>query len=64
MKLEEKRDKVVLAIQKRQETTKRHFDQTVTLKKIVKDQYVMLWNKAKEKLSMHTKFEALWIRPY
>jgi hypothetical protein len=25
---------------------------------------VLLWNKAKEKLCMHTKFEALWIRPY
>lgn len=28
------------------------------------DQYVLLWNKAKEKPSMHTKFEALWIGPY
>jgi hypothetical protein len=25
---------------------------------------VLLWNKAKEKLSMHTNFEALWIGPY
>jgi hypothetical protein len=25
---------------------------------------VLLWNKAKEKSSMHTKFEELWIRPY
>jgi hypothetical protein len=25
---------------------------------------VLLWNKAKEKPSMDTKFEALWIGPY
>jgi hypothetical protein len=25
---------------------------------------VLLWNNAKEKPSTHTKFEALWIRPY
>jgi hypothetical protein len=25
---------------------------------------VLLWNKAKEKPSMHRKFEAIWIRPY
>jgi hypothetical protein len=29
-----------------------------------KGEIVLLWNKAKEKLSMHTKFKALWIRPY
>jgi hypothetical protein len=25
---------------------------------------VLIWNKAKEKPSMHTKFEVLWIGPY
>jgi hypothetical protein len=25
---------------------------------------VLLWNKAKEKPSMHTKLESLWIGPY
>jgi hypothetical protein len=25
---------------------------------------VLLWNKAKQKTSIHTKFEELWIRPY
>jgi hypothetical protein len=25
---------------------------------------VLPWNKAKEKPSLHTKFEALWIGPY
>ena len=30
----------------------------------MKDQYVLLWNKAKEKPSMQTKFEAFWIGPY
>jgi hypothetical protein len=28
------------------------------------NQFLNLWNKAKEKPSMHTKFEELWIRPY
>jgi hypothetical protein len=25
---------------------------------------VLLWNKAKEKPLMHTKFESLWVGPY
>jgi hypothetical protein len=29
-----------------------------------KGELVLLWNKAKEKPSMHTKFKALWIGPY
>jgi hypothetical protein len=34
------------------------------MKNFQKGELVLLWNKAKEKSSMHTKFEALWIRPY
>jgi hypothetical protein len=34
------------------------------MKKFQKGELVLLWNKAKEKPSMHTKFEALWIGPY
>jgi hypothetical protein len=35
-----------------------------TVKKFQKGELVLLWNKAKEKPSIHTKFEALWIVPY
>jgi hypothetical protein len=35
-----------------------------TVKNFQKGELVLLWNKAKEKSSMHTKFEALWIGPY
>ena len=59
MQLEEQRGKEITAVEKRQEVSKRIFDQKVTLKKFVKDQYVLLWNKAREKTSMHNKFEAL-----
>jgi hypothetical protein len=34
------------------------------VKNFWKGELILLWNKAKEKLSMHTKLEALWIRPY
>jgi hypothetical protein len=34
------------------------------VKNFQKGELVLLWNKAKEKPFMHTKFEALWIRPY
>jgi hypothetical protein len=34
------------------------------MKNFQKGELVLLWNKAKENPSMHTKFEALWIRPY
>lgn len=44
-----KRKKEVIAIQKRQEASKRHFDQRVALKCFVKDQHVLLWNKSKDK---------------
>lgn len=64
MQLEEQREKAVISIQKRQEASKIHFDEKVTLKYFVKDQYVLSWNKAKDKPSIHTKFEDLRIVPY
>jgi hypothetical protein len=48
----------------RQQTIKRHFDQSASTKYFQKGQLVLLWNKEKEKPSLHTKFEALWIGPY
>jgi hypothetical protein len=34
------------------------------MKNFQKGEMVLLWNKTKEKSSMHTKFQALWIGPY
>jgi hypothetical protein len=42
----------------------RYFDQSTTVKNFQKGELVLLWNKGKENLSIHTKFEALWIGPY
>jgi len=43
---------------------KRHFDKSTIARDLKKDELVLLWNKAKEKIYFHTKFEALWIGPY
>jgi hypothetical protein len=43
---------------------KKYFDQSTTIKYFLKDQLVLLWNKEKEKPSLHSKFDALWIGPY
>jgi hypothetical protein len=48
----------------RQQTIKKYFDQSATTKYFQKGKLVLLWNKAKENPSLHTKFEALWIGPY
>jgi len=49
---------------RRQQNIKRHFDQSASVKDFQKGQLVLLWNKEKEKPSLHTEFEALWIDPY
>jgi hypothetical protein len=40
------------------------FYQSTTVNNFLKRELVLLWNKAKEKFSMHTKFKAPWIKPY
>jgi hypothetical protein len=64
MQLEEQREHALTNIQKRQEVVKKYFDRSATVKDLCKDQFVLLWNKAKEKPSLHSKFDALWIGPY
>jgi hypothetical protein len=64
MQLEEQREQALINIQKRQEVVKKYFDRGATVKDFHKDQFVLLWNKAKEKPSLHSKFDALWIGPY
>jgi len=48
----------------RQQTIKKYFDQSATTKYFQKGQLVLLCNKEKEKPSLHTKFDALWIGLY
>ena len=64
LKLEEERSKALNRTSQRQQSIKRYFDQSTTIKNFQNGEQVLLWNKAKEKLSIHTKFEALWIGPY
>jgi hypothetical protein len=59
LQLEEQREQVMLAIKRRQQVVKKYFDESTTSKDFKKDQLVLLWNKAKEKPSFHTRFEAL-----
>jgi hypothetical protein len=62
--LEEERRKSLNRTSQRKKSVKRYFDQSTTIKNFQKGEQVLLWNKAKEKPSIHTKFEALWIGPY
>jgi hypothetical protein len=64
LKLEEEQSKALNRTSQRQQSIKIYFDQSATVKNFQKGELVLLWNKAKEKPSMHTKFEALWIGPY
>jgi hypothetical protein len=64
LKLEEERSKSLSRTSQRQQSIKKYFDQNVTIKNFQKGELVLLWNKAKEKPSMYTKFGALWIGPY
>jgi hypothetical protein len=64
LKLEEERRKALNQTSQRQQIVKKNFDQSITMKNFQKGESVLLWNKAKENPSMHTKFESLWIEPY
>jgi len=64
LKLEEERSKALNQTSQRQQSIKIYFHHSTTIKNFQKGELVLLWNKSKEKPSMHTKFEALWIGPY
>jgi hypothetical protein len=64
LKSEEERSEALYKTSQRQQCIKKHFDQSTTIKNFHRGELVLLWNKAKEKPSMHTKFEAHWIGPY
>jgi hypothetical protein len=64
LKLEEERSKSLNRTSQRQQIVKKYFDQSTTMKNFQKGELVLHWNKSKENQSMHTKFEALWIRHY
>lgn len=62
--LKEKQREALKKMSQRKHTIKIHFDQSATTKGFQKGQLALLWNKAKEKPSLHTNFEVLWIDPY
>jgi hypothetical protein len=64
LKLEEERRKDLNQTSQRKQSIKMYFDQSTTINNLQKGEMVLLKNKAKENMSMHTNFEALWIRPY
>lgn len=49
---------------KHQAIIKCWFDKRATIKSFRISNLVLLWDKAKEKLDNHTKFQRLWIGPY
>jgi hypothetical protein len=61
LKLEERREHTIMAMNKREELVKKYFDKRTTSNNFHKDQLVLLWNKEKEKTSFHTKFETLFL---
>jgi hypothetical protein len=64
LKLEEEQRKSLNRTSQGQESIKIYFDQITTVNNFHKGELVLLWNKAKEKQSMPTKFEAFYIGPY
>jgi hypothetical protein len=64
LKLEEEQSMSLNRTTQRQQSIKRYFDQSANVNNFQKGELVLLWNKAKEKPSMHTKFKALWMGPY
>jgi hypothetical protein len=63
LQLEEQREQIIMAMNKRQ-VVKKYFDKSTTSKYFQKDQPVLLWNTPRKKPFFHMKFEALWIGPY
>jgi hypothetical protein len=54
LKLEEEQSKDLNRTSERQQSIKIYFDHNATIKNFQKGELVLLWNKAKEKPSMHT----------
>jgi hypothetical protein len=51
-------------MEKNQEKIKGTFDHKEIKRDLKKGDQVLMWDKRREKLGMHQKFDSLWLRPY
>jgi len=49
---------------KNQDKIKGTFDHKATQKNFEDDDFVLMWDKGKEKPGMHKKFDSLWLGPH
>ena len=64
LEMDEKRTTTLEHIAKHQFLIKRWFDKRAMINSFKISDPVLLWDKVKEKLVNHTKFQHLWIGPY
>ena len=64
LEMDEKRIAALEHMAKHQATIKRWFDKRAKIKSFKISDLILLWDKAKEKLGSHTKFQCLWTGPY
>ena len=64
LEMDEKRTAALEHMAKHQAIVKRWFNKRAKIKSFKISDFVLLWDKAKEKLGSHTKFQCLWTGPY
>ena len=64
LEMDEKRTTTLEYVAKNQAIVKRWFDKRAMIKSFRISDFVLLWDKAKEKLGSHNKFQCLWTGPY
>ena len=64
LEMDEKHTVALQHMAKHQVVIKRWFDKRAPIKSFKILDLVLLWDKAKEKLGSHTKFQCLWTGPY
>ena len=64
LEMDEKQIATLEHMAKHQAIVKRWFNKRAMIKSFRNFDLVLLWDKVKEKLGNHTKFQCLWIGPY
>ena len=64
LEMDEKQGVSLENMAKHQAIIQRWFNKETTIKSFRIFDLVLLWDKAKEKIGSHTKFQCLWIGPY
>jgi hypothetical protein len=64
MELDETRRMDFDQMEKNQEKVKGNFDRRARKRYFKKGEYVLMWDKRREKPGMHQKFDSLWLGPY